>query len=103
MFCLIDTILQGSGSIFLKLSLIEDSIESRSQKIEICPDDSCCTFFLLMSFFEVSHMRFLTRQQSAKWNLYHHALFLHIFPTGFFRSFNEPCVGRGIRPRGSVK
>jgi hypothetical protein len=25
------------------------------------------------------------------------------FPTGFFRSFNEACVGRGIRPRGSVK
>jgi hypothetical protein len=43
------------------------------------------------------------RQQSAKCNLYHHALFLHIFPTGFFRSFNEACVGRGIRPRGSVE
>jgi hypothetical protein len=25
------------------------------------------------------------------------------FPTGFFRNFNEACVGRGIRPRGSVK
>jgi hypothetical protein len=35
------------------------------QKIEICPDDSCCTLFSLVSFSEVSHMRFLTRQQSA--------------------------------------
>jgi hypothetical protein len=25
------------------------------------------------------------------------------FSTGFFGSFNEACVGRGIRPRGSVK
>jgi hypothetical protein len=28
------------GSTFLKLALVEDSIESRSQRIEICPDDS---------------------------------------------------------------
>jgi hypothetical protein len=25
------------------------------------------------------------------------------FPTVFFRSFNEACVGRSIRPRESVK
>jgi hypothetical protein len=25
------------------------------------------------------------------------------FPTGFFGSFNETCVGRGIRPRRSVE
>jgi hypothetical protein len=25
------------------------------------------------------------------------------FPTGFFGSFNEACVDRGIRPRGSVE
>jgi hypothetical protein len=25
------------------------------------------------------------------------------FPLGFFGSFNEICVGRGIRLRGSVK
>jgi hypothetical protein len=52
-------------STFLKLALVEDSIESRSQRIEICPDDSCCTLFPLVSFLEVSHMRFLMRQQSA--------------------------------------
>jgi hypothetical protein len=39
MFCLIDTVLQGSG-------------------IEICPDDSCCTLFPLVNFLEVSHMSF---------------------------------------------
>ena len=50
------------GSTFLKLALVEDSIESRSQRIEICPDDNCCTLFPLVSFLEVSHMRFLTRQ-----------------------------------------
>jgi hypothetical protein len=33
----------------------------------------------------------------------HHALFLYIFPLGFFGSFNEACVDRGIRPRGSVE
>jgi hypothetical protein len=33
--------------------------------MEICPDDSCCTLFPLVSFHEVSHMRFLARQQSA--------------------------------------
>jgi hypothetical protein len=53
------------GSTFLKLALVEDPIESRSQRIKICPDDSCCTLFPLVSFLEVSHMRFLTRQQSA--------------------------------------
>jgi hypothetical protein len=25
------------------------------------------------------------------------------FPTGFFGSFNEACVGRGIRPRGVLR
>jgi hypothetical protein len=25
------------------------------------------------------------------------------FPTEFFGSFNEACVGRGIRPKGSVE
>jgi hypothetical protein len=46
MFCLIDTALQGlGGSTFLKLALVEDSIESRSERIEICPDDSVVLFF----------------------------------------------------------
>jgi hypothetical protein len=36
---------KDQGSTFLKLALVEDSIESRSQRIEICPDDSCCTLF----------------------------------------------------------
>jgi hypothetical protein len=84
-FTLLIRFCKDQGSTFLKLALIEDSIESRSQRIGICPNDSCCTLFPLVSFLEVSHMRFLTRQQSAKCNLYHHALFLHIFRTGFFR------------------
>jgi hypothetical protein len=100
MFCLIDTVLQGSrGSTFLKLALVEDSIESRSQRIEICPDDSCCTLFPLVSFLEVSYMRFLTRQQSANAI----CITMHSFSTfshWVFRSFNDACVGRGIRPRG---
>jgi hypothetical protein len=102
MFCLIDTVLQGSGGTFLKLALVEDSIESRSQRIEICHDDSCCTLFPLVSFLEVSHMRFLTRQQSASAI----CITMHSFSTFYhwvFRSFNEACVGRGIRLRGSVK
>jgi hypothetical protein len=44
------------------LALVKDSIESRSQRIEICSDDSCCTLFPFVSFLEISHMRFLTRQ-----------------------------------------
>jgi hypothetical protein len=35
----------------------------------------------LFSFLELSHMKFLTRQQSA--NAICVALFLHIFPIGF--------------------
>jgi hypothetical protein len=90
------------GSTFLKLALVEDSIESRSQRIEICPDDSCCTLFPLVSFLKVSHMRFLMRQQSA--NVI--CITMHsfsIFSHWVFWSFNEACVGRAIRPRGSVK
>jgi hypothetical protein len=91
------------GSTFLKLALVEDSIESRSQRIEICPDDSCCTLFPLVSFLEVAHMRFLMRQQSANAICITMHSFSTFFPTGFFRSFNEACVGLGIRPRGSVE
>ena len=64
-FALLIRFCKDQGSTFLKLALVEDSIESRSQQIEICHDDSCCTLFPLVSFLEVSHMRFLTRQQSA--------------------------------------
>jgi hypothetical protein len=72
------------GSIFLKLALVEDSIESRSQRIKICPDDSCCILFPLVSFLEVSHMMVFNEATKCKCNLYHHALFLHIFLTEFF-------------------
>ena len=71
------------GSTFLKLALVEDSIESRSQRIEICPDDSCCTLFPLVSFLEVSHMRFLTRQQSANAICTTMHSFSIFFPLGF--------------------
>jgi hypothetical protein len=64
-FALLIWFCKDQGSTFLKLVLVQDSIESRSQRIEIYPDDSCCTLFPLMSFLEVSHLRFLTRQQSA--------------------------------------
>ena len=101
-FALLIRFCKDQGSTFLKLALVEDSIESRSQRIEICPDDSCCTLFPLVSFLEVSHMRFLTRQQSANAI----CITMHSFSTfshRVFWSFNETCVGRGIRPRGSVK
>jgi hypothetical protein len=56
-----------------------------------------------VSFLEVSHMRFLTRQQSANAICITMHSFSIFFPLGFFWSFNEACVGRGIRPRGSVE
>jgi hypothetical protein len=101
-FALLIRFCKDQGSTFLKLALVEDSIESRSQMIEICPDDSCCTLFPLVSFLEVSHMMFLTRQQSANAiciTMHSFSIFSH----WIFRSFNEACVGRGIRARGSVK
>jgi hypothetical protein len=64
-FALLIRFCKDQGSTFLKLALVKDSIESRSQRIEICPDDNCCTLFPLVSFLEVSHMSFLTRQQTA--------------------------------------
>jgi hypothetical protein len=55
-----------------------------------------------VSFSKVSHIKFLMRQQSANAiciTMYSFSIF---FPLGF-GSFTEACVGRGIRPRGSVK
>jgi hypothetical protein len=83
MFCLIDAVLQESGEHISKVSLVEDSIESRSQRIEICHDDRCCTLFSLVSFLEVSHMRFLTRQQSANAICINMHSFSTFFPLGF--------------------
>jgi hypothetical protein len=54
------------------------------QKIEICSDDICCTLFSLVSFSEVSHIRFLMRQQSANAicvTMYSFSIF---FPLGFW-------------------
>jgi hypothetical protein len=62
MFAILYSFARIRGNTILKLALVEDLIESRSQRIEICPDDSCCTLFSLVSFPEVSHIRFLTRQ-----------------------------------------
>jgi hypothetical protein len=81
MFCLIDTILQGST--FLKLALVEDSIESRSERIEICLMTVVVLFFSLVSFLEVSHMRFLTRQQNANAICITMHSFSTFFPLGF--------------------
>jgi hypothetical protein len=75
---------EGCHSTFLKLALVEDSIESRSQRIEICHDDSCCTLFSLVSFLEVSHMRFLTRQKVQMQFVSPCTISPHFFPTGFF-------------------
>jgi hypothetical protein len=72
------------GSTFLKLALVEDSIESRSQRIEIYPDDNCCTLFPLVSFFLSFSHEVFNEATKCKCNLYHHALFLHIFSIGFF-------------------
>jgi hypothetical protein len=44
-FVLLIRFCKDQGSTFLKLALVEDSIESRSQRIKICPNDSCCTLF----------------------------------------------------------
>jgi hypothetical protein len=50
------------------------------------------------------HMRFLMRQQRAnEICITMHSFSIFFFPLGFSWSFNEACVGRGIRPRGSVK
>jgi hypothetical protein len=56
----------------------------------------------LVSFHEVSHMRVLTRQQSANAICITMHSFSIFFPLVFW-NFNEACVGRGIRPRGSVE
>ena len=49
------------------------------QKVTICPEDICCTLFSLMSFPEVSHVRFLMRQQCANALSDNNVLFLHVF------------------------
>jgi hypothetical protein len=83
-FAILIQFCKDQGSTFLKLALLEDSVESRSQRIEICPNDSCCTLFSLGEFsWNFSHEVF-NEATKCKCNLYHHALFLHIFPTGFF-------------------
>jgi hypothetical protein len=54
------------------------------QKIEICPDDSCCALFTWWVFSEVSHIRFLMRQQSVNAicvTMYSFSIF---FPLGFW-------------------
>jgi hypothetical protein len=53
------------------------------QKIKIYPDDSCCALFPLVSFPKVSHMRFLTRQQSANALCVTMCSFSIFFPLGF--------------------
>ena len=57
-----------------------------------------------MSFPEVSHVRFLMRQQCANALSDNNILFsLFFFPTGFFdRVFYEARVCRGISQRESV-
>jgi len=73
------------------------------QKVTTCPEDMLYSFSL-MSFLEVSHVRFLMRQQCANALISdNNVLFLHIFSIGFFWSFNEAYICHGIRPRGSVK
>jgi hypothetical protein len=52
-----------------------------------------------VSFSEVSHIRFLMRQQSANAicvTMYSFSIFSH----WIFGSFREACAGRGIRSRG---
>ena len=64
---------------------------------------TCYTLFSLMSFPKISHVRFLMRQQCANALSDNNVLFLHIFPLGFFWSFNETCICHGIRPRGVLR
>jgi uncharacterized membrane protein YhaH (DUF805 family) len=53
----------NQGSTFLKLSLVEDSMESRSRRSKFVLIQLLYSF--LVSFPEVFHIGFLTRQQSA--------------------------------------
>lgn len=64
--------------------------------------DNCCTVCSLTSFTEVSHIRILTRQQSAN-TICVIMLSFSIFSHYIFESFNEACVCRGIRPKGVLK
>jgi hypothetical protein len=61
MFRHIDIVLQGSGEHVSKFSPCRRFDGIYVQKIEICPDDNCCTLFPLVSFTEVSHIRFFKR------------------------------------------
>jgi hypothetical protein len=49
------------------------------QKVTMCPEDICCTLFFLMSFHEVSHIKFLMRAQCANALSDNNVLVLHIF------------------------
>jgi hypothetical protein len=64
--------------------------------------DSCCTFFSLTSFTEVSHISILTRQQSAN-AICVTMLSFSIFSHYIFKSSNEVCVGHGIHPKRVLK
>jgi hypothetical protein len=49
-FAILREFCKDQRSTFLKLAIVEDSIESRSQRIEIYPDDRCCTLLFSWSF-----------------------------------------------------
>jgi hypothetical protein len=64
LFCHIDIVLRGLGGHISKFSPCRRFDGIQILKIEISLDDIYCTFFL-GEFSEVSHIRFLIRQQSA--------------------------------------
>jgi hypothetical protein len=101
-FALLIRFCKDQGSTFLNLALIEDSMESWSRRSKYVLMTVVALFFLGEFSWSFSHEVF-NEATKCKCNMRHHALFLHIFPLSFFESFKKTCVGRGIRPRGSVK
>jgi hypothetical protein len=82
-FVILNSFCKDQGSTFLKLALVEDSTQSRSRRLKICPNDNCCTLFLLVSFFWSFSHEVFNKATKCIYNMHHHALFLHTFLTGF--------------------
>ena len=83
-FALLIRFCKDQGSTFLNLALVEYSIESRSRRSKFVLMTFVVLFFLGEFFSEVSHIRFLMRQQSANVicvTMYSFSIF---FPLGFW-------------------
>jgi hypothetical protein len=72
---------KDQGSTFLNLALVEDSMESWSRRSKYVLM-TVVLFFLDEFSWSFSHEVF-NEATKCKWNMRHHALFLHIFPLVF--------------------